>query len=249
VNRLQAMRWVTAALLAASALLLAGALALKLAQGPSFQIRRIEIAGDVRHLSRAAVRSAIVSGRLSGNYFTIRLDQARRAFEALPWVAQVSVRRVWPDRLRVTLTEHRALGEWSDGRLVSDAGVLFVANPAEAEADGALVSFSGPPGYAADAVERFHRFSALLAPLQLKIAALQVSDRASWSLTTIPHLQIELGRDEPVGSLEQRLGAIVAAYPVVVARLDGPATRIDARYPNGFAAAGGSMKNGLKAAR
>ena len=30
----------------------------------------------------------------------------------------------------VTLTEHRALGVWSDGRLLSDAGILFVANAA-----------------------------------------------------------------------------------------------------------------------
>ncbi|HEY4037995.1 MAG TPA: FtsQ-type POTRA domain-containing protein [Burkholderiaceae bacterium] len=233
---MRAMRWATTALLAASALLLAGALAVKVARGPAFALRRIEVVGEVRHISRAAVRSAI-SGRLTGNYFTIRLDQVRHAFETLPWVAQVSVRRIWPDRLRVTLTEHRALGEWNDGRLVSDAGVLFIANPAEAEADGALVSFAGPPSYAADAVDRFHRFSALLAPLQLRIASLQVSDRASWSLTTAPAAQIELGRDDPVGRLDQRLAAIVAAYPAVTARLEGPATRIDARYSNGFAAA------------
>jgi cell division protein FtsQ len=241
VNATRVMRWVTAALVAASGVLLAAALAMKLAHSPRFDLRRIEIVGDVHHISRAAVRAAI-SGRLVGNYFTIRLDQARRAFETLPWVAQVSVRRIWPDRLRVTLTEHRALGEWSDGRLVSDAGVLFVANPAEAEADGPLVSFAGPPRYAPDAVDRFRRFSGLLAPLQLRIAALHISDRASWSLTTSPRMRIELGRDDPPGSVQQRLAEIVAAYPIVLARLDGPATRIDARYSNGFAAAGGSMK-------
>ena len=245
MSRLKAMRWAAAAMLTVSALLFGGALALKLAHGPWFELGRIEIGGDVRHISRAAVREAI-NGRLAGNYFTIPLDQVRHAFESLPWVAQVSVRRVWPNRLRVTLTEHHALGEWSDGRLVSDAGVLFVANPAEAEADGALVSFAGPPGYATDAVDRFHRFSAMLAPLQLRIAALQISDRASWSLTTTPHLQIELGRDDPPGSLERRLAAIVAAYPVVLARLDGPASRIDARYSNGFAAASGSIRTGSK---
>jgi cell division protein FtsQ len=249
VIRLKAMRWGTAALLAVSALLLVGALALKAAQGPWFDLRRIEIAGDVRHISRAAVREAI-SGRVAGNYFTIRLDQVRRAFESLPWVAQVSVRRIFPSRLRVTLTEHHALGEWSDGRLVSDAGVLFVANPAEAEADGPLVTFAGPSGYAADAVDHYHRFATMLAPLRLRITALQISDRASWSLTTSPHLQIELGRDDPAGTLERRLATIVAAFPVVLARLDGSASRIDARYSNGFAAAGASIKTAsMKAAR
>jgi cell division protein FtsQ len=235
VNRTSALRWATVALLAASAALAIGAVALELAQRPWFDFRRIEIGGDVHHVSRAAVRAAI-AGRLAGNYFTLRLGPARRVFESLPWVAEVSVRRVWPNRLRVTLVEHRALGEWSDGRLVSDAGVLFVANPAEAEEDGPLVSFSGPPRYAPEAVRNFRQFSATLAPLQLQIVGVHISDRASWSLTAAPQLQIELGRDDPPGRLQERLASIVAAYPVVIARLDGPAARIDARYSNGFAA-------------
>lgn len=230
------MRWATVTMLVAAALLAGAALALKLAQSPWFELRRIEITGDVRHESRAAVRAAI-SGRLAGNYFTMRLDQTRRAFESLPWVAQVSVRRIWPDRLRVTLTEHRALGEWNDGRLVSDAGVLFDANPAEAEADAPLVSFAGPPEQAAAAVAHWRQFNALLAPLQLRVIAVRISDRASWSLTAAPALRVELGRDDPPGRLQQRLGAVAAAYPVMVARLDGPPARIDARYSNGFAAA------------
>lgn len=230
------MRRASGALLTAAVLLLLAAAALKLMQRPWFDLRRIELAGDVRHISRAAARGAI-SGRLSGNYFTINLDAARHAFEALPWVAGVSVRRIWPNRLRVVLTEHRALGEWSDGRLLSDAGVLFTANPAEAEADGALVSFAGPPQFAQEAVQRYRQFSAVLAPLQLAVVGVQVSDRASWSVTTAPRLQIELGRDEPPGSLEGRLQQIAAAYPMVMARLDGAPARIDARYGNGFAAA------------
>jgi cell division protein FtsQ len=99
------------------------------------------------------------------------------------------------------------------------------------------VSFSGPPQYAPDAVRNWRQFSALLAPLQMRIAGVQVSDRASWSITLAPRLQVELGRDDPPGRLRERLAAIVSAYPVVIARLDGAATRIDARYENGFAAA------------
>ncbi len=234
--QLRWMPWATRAALAATAALAIAAALLWTAQRPWFEFRRIEIGGDVRHVSQAAVRAA-VSGRLAGNYFTMRLDTARRAFEALPWVAAVSVRRIWPNRLRVTLVEHRALGEWDDGRLVSDAGVLFVANPAEAEVEGPLVSFSGPPQWAAQAVRHFREFSAALAPLQMRIVGMRVSDRASWSLNTMPRLQIELGRDEPAGRLQERLAAVVSAMPVVLARLDGPPARIDARYSNGFAAA------------
>jgi len=79
-------------------------------------------------VTSASVRAAI-AGRLKGNYFTMRLDETRRVLENVPWVARASVRRIWPDRLHVTLVEHRALGVWDDGRLLSDSGELFVANP------------------------------------------------------------------------------------------------------------------------
>ncbi len=131
-------------------------------------------------MTSASVRAA-VAGRLKGNYFTMRLDETRRVLESVPWVAQASVRRIWPDRLLVTLVEHRALGVWDDGRLLSDVGELFVANPAEAEIHGPLPAFEGPAAVARDAARRYYEFAAMLAPLGMRIAAIDVSDRRSWA--------------------------------------------------------------------
>jgi cell division protein FtsQ len=234
------MQWGARALLAAALALAAGGAALWLAQRPWFDLRRIEVRGDLRHVSSAAIRAA-VAGRLRGNFFTMRLDEAQRVFETVPWVAAASVRRAWPDRLVVTLTEHRALGVWGDGRILSDRGRLFVANVAEAELYGPLPEFDGPAEFAAEAARRFYEFSALLAPLALTIDAVRISERAAWSLETsageAAGPRFELGRDDPPGRLAERVAAIVAHYPLVLARLPGPPARIDARYPNGFAAA------------
>lgn len=228
------------ALFAAALALAAGGAALWLAQRPWFDLRRIEVRGELRHVSGAAIRAA-VAGRLRGNFFTMRLDEAQRVFETVPWVAAASVRRVWPDRLVVTLTEHRALGVWGDGRILSDRGRLFVANVAEAELYGPLPQFDGPAEFAAEAARRFYEFSALLAPLALTIDAVRITERAAWSIDTsagdVAGPRLELGRDDPPGLLAARVAAIVAHYPVVLARLAGPPARIDARYPNGFAAA------------
>jgi cell division protein FtsQ len=236
----RAMQWGARALLATALVLAAGGAAAWLAQRPWFDVRRIEVHGELRHVSGAAIRAA-VAGRLRGNFFTMRLDEAQRVFEAVPWVAAASVRRAWPDRLVVTLTEHRALGVWSDGRILSDRGRLFVANVGEAELYGPLPEFDGPPQFAAEAARRFYEFSALLAPLALTVDAVRVSERASWSLETsagdAPGPRFELGRDDPPGRLAERVAAIVAHYPRILARLSGPPARIDARYPNGFAAA------------
>ncbi len=235
MNALPLLRWATRLVLAAALALALGGGLLWLAQRPRFDFHRIEVRGDLRHVSRAAIRAAI-AGRLQGNFFTMRLAQSRAAFEAIPWVAAASVRRVWPDRLVVSLVERRAIGIWSDGRVVSDAGQLFEANPAEAELDGPQVDFSGPAALAAEAVDKLAALGALLRQLPAVISAVEISDRASWTIRTQAGQVLDLGRDDPPGSVQARLAAIVAHYPRVVARLSGPPLRIDARYNNGFAA-------------
>ena len=210
-----------------------------LAQRSYFNLRAIEVHGDLQHVTSASVRAA-VAGRLKGNYFTMRLDETRRLLEGVPWVAHASVRRVWPNRLLVTLVEHRALGVWDDGRLLSDVGELFVANPAEAEIHGALPAFEGPEAVARDAARRYYEFAALLAPLGMRIASVDVSERRSWTLEVTgaegSATRLELGRDTDSLTLHDRLAQIVAAYPMVAARVGGTPQSIDARYSNGLAA-------------
>jgi len=239
-----------AALLCAlvAAVLLLTAAARWLAQRPAFDFKRIEVRaaampdggdGELRHVTVASLRAAL-AGRLRGNYFTMRIDEVRRQLEAVPWVAQASVRRIWPDRLRVTLREHRALGAWADGRLLSDAGVLFVANVAEAEIFGPLPEFDGPDDAARDVAVRYRDFTALLAPLALTVDGVEVSDRRSWSVVASADgtaTRLELGRDDTPDVVARRIADVVAAYPLMTARIGGMPERIDARYANGIAAA------------
>lgn len=232
------MTWLARLCLLGALATVLGGVATWVAHRPWFDFKRIEVRGDLTHVSSAAVRAS-VAGRLAGNFFTVRLDDVRRAFEGVPWVAAASVRRAWPDRLVVTLREHRALGLWSDGRLLSDNGRLFVANLAEAELYGPLVQFDGPEGFAREAVRRYFEFAARLAPLSIGVSAVEISDRASWALTTDAGQRFELGRDEPRGRLSERMVLLVAAYPRVSAQLGGPPKRIDLRYQNGLAAAAG----------
>lgn len=234
--------------LAAVALLLSAGVRW-VAQRPVFDFKRIEVRGDLQHVTAASVRGAI-AGRLKGNYFTIRLDDARRLLETVPWVAQASVRRVWPDRLQVTLHEHRALGAWNDGRLLSDRGELFVANVAEAEIFGPLPVFSGPDAAAVDIARHYYEFAAELAALTLTVDGIDVSERRSWAVQASglgSATSLDLGREDSPGALQRRLVDVVAAYPMVAARVGGPPARIDARYANGFAASPPARSNEPKA--
>lgn len=239
MNGVRLMNGIAIVMAAVAALIVVGGALAWAAQRPYFALRGIEVRGELQHVTSASVRAAI-GGRLRGNFFTMRLDDTRRLLEGVPWVAQASVRRVWPNRLQVELVEHRALGVWDDGRLLSDAGELFVANPAEAEIHGALPAFEGPESVARDAARRYYEFAAMVAPLGMRIATVDVSDRRSWSLEVSgadgAATRLELGRDTDAIALQDRLAQIVAAYPMVAARVGGTPHSIDARYPNGLAA-------------
>jgi cell division protein FtsQ len=239
VNSVRVMNSLAALAATCAALVAAGGALYWLAQRPYFSLRGIEVRGDLQHVTSASVRAA-VAGRLKGNYFTMRLDDARRVLEGVPWVAHASVRRVWPDRLLITLTEHRALGVWADGRLLSDEGELFVANPAEAEVHGPIPAFQGPETAARDAARHYYEFAARLAPLGLSIASMDVSERRAWTLRVSgadgATTRLELGRETDEIQLADRISQIVSAYPMVAARVGGTPQSIDARYPNGLAA-------------
>ena len=241
----RAMQRAATLIFAAAAALLAAGAAGWFFQRPWFDLRHIELraagADGLRHVNANAVRAASV-GRLSGNFFTMRLDDARRVFEAVPWVAAVSLRRAWPDRLLVTLAEHRAIAVWDDGRLLAESGQLFVANVAEAEMLGPLPQVDAPPRLSAEVARRLPQFEAWARSLGTALEAVQLSERASWTLRTEGGLTVEVGRDDPPGRLDERLALVATHYPAMAARAGGELLRIDARYPNGFAVAVATRK-------
>mgnify|MGYP000016600650 CR=1 FL=1 len=113
---------------------------------------------------------------------------------------------------------HKALALYEDGRIVSDRGVLFAANPEEA--GESRLPLLRPEQQVSLMTEAFVRLSDVLAPLSVRITDFQISDRASWSLVfssdEIPPTQVELGRDdEGLDSVAKRLGDFVKVYDQV----------------------------------
>ncbi len=199
---------------------------------PVFPLREIHVIGDAGHVTNEQV-AAVIARELRGNFFTVDLAQAREAFEKLPWVRKVNVRRQWPDRLEVSVEEHRPLARWGSTALVNAHGEVF-----EAAISSALPVFFGPEGTAAEVVARYAEFDRLLAPIGRKVELITLSARRSWQLRLDDGMVLQLGRE----NLETRLAGFVWAYQRTVARLPQLPAHVDLRYSNGFAV----RKLGLK---
>ncbi len=192
---------------------------------PVFPLRDIRVSGDVGHVTYEQVE-AVVSRELRGNFFTVDLEQARAAFEKLPWVRRVNVRRQWPDRLEFSVEEHRPIARWGSTALVSAQGEVF-----EAAINSTLPVLQGPEGSAPEVVSRFQAFQSALDTVGKHIVQATLSTRRAWILKLDDGMVLELGRE----NLESKLANFVTAYERTVARLPVPSPYIDLRYSNGFA--------------
>ena len=199
---------------------------------PIFPLRDIQVTGDVAHVTHEQVE-AVVTRELRGNFFTVDLAQARAAFEKLPWVRKVNVRRQWPDRLEFAVEEHRPLARWGSTALVSAEGEVF-----EAAINTTLPVLQGPEGSALEVVSRFQSFEQTLEPVGRHITQMTLSARRAWVMKLDDGMVLELGRE----NLESRLAGFVAAYNLTVARLLRPSAYIDLRYTNGFAVRSPGLK-------
>jgi cell division protein FtsQ len=192
-----------------------------------FPVSRIEIEGNLENTTRKAIEAVLP--RASGNFFALDLAAVRQGVERLPWVRRVAVRRVWPDRLVLTVEEHVALARWGTGdemsRLVNTFGETFSAKSAQA-----LPSFVAPGGTAAEVTRRYHRFAEIVAPLGTGVERVVLSQRYAWQLRLGNGLHVMLGRDADLA--EMRLRRFVENYPSVKKKQH---EYVDLRYPNGFA--------------
>ena len=192
---------------------------------PLFPLREVRVVGTPAHVTPDQLE-IIVKHDLRGNFFTADLATARAAFERLPWVRRVQVRRGWPDRLEVTFEEHVVLARWGSRALVSVHGEVF-----EGKYDGRLPVFTGPEGSAKEIAIQYEYFRRSLAAIGQEPAEVRISPRRAWQVRLASGLTLELGREQT----EARLARFVASYERTLVKLGRPLDYVDLRYSNGFA--------------
>ncbi|MDX1594341.1 MAG: cell division protein FtsQ/DivIB [Gammaproteobacteria bacterium] len=194
-------------------------------------IRAVRIEGELQRIDRERLQEVVAPLATTG-LLLVNVDAVRRALEALPWIERAYVRRLWPDRLLLTVVEQQPVARWSDGRLVNDDGDLFAVGEDEQPAELAeLPVLVGPQGQARRLLEQYRLLDGLLSRAGRQIARLELDPRRAWHLTLDGGLRVEIGRHAIRTRLERLLGLLLGWDAERLAA----AERIDLRYTNGLA--------------
>ncbi len=188
-------------------------------------IHSVRIEGEFAHVTRDELQQAIAAAA-RGGLFNVDVTAIRRAAQTLPWVHHVTVRRVWPDGLRVSVTEQRAAAIWNDQGLLNDAGEPFYPVPASLPA---LPQLSGPDGSERLLLGHWRAMQKILAPLKLDVTRLAMDERRALIATLGDNMELILGRDE----IYARVTRFTRMYTPLANH--GAMRRADLRYSNGLA--------------
>ena len=200
-----------------------------------FGLTAISVQGDLGHNNAVTLR-ANVAPRLAGNFFTVDLAKTRAVFESVPWVRKAVVQRQFPNRLKVTLQEHRAVAYWrpeGDSRLVNSFGEVFEANQGDVEADD-LPQLEGPKGQAGLVLQAYRQLSPLFEKMDATVERLELTGQGSWRARLDSGAELELGHGS-LDELQTRTQRFVSTLTQVVSRYNRGLESADLRYGNGYA--------------
>lgn len=127
-----------------------------------------------RHYTRNDdIRQAILALGSPGTFMTQDVNIIQSQIERLPWIKQASVRKQWPDELKIHLVEYVPIARWNDQHMVDVEGNSFSV-PADRTSKQNLPMLYGPEGSENEVLQGYRDMGQVLAKnkFTLKVAAM-----------------------------------------------------------------------------
>ncbi len=91
---------------------------------------QVLLSGELKNVSPQQIQQLVERMGRAG-MLALDSEQLRVALETLPWVYRAQVRKVWPDRIALTIEEQRPTVRWGDDGYLNLSGVYFAADGVE----------------------------------------------------------------------------------------------------------------------
>lgn len=191
-------------------------------------LSKLVLQGELEYVSASDVQQALTNIRHLGTFMSQDVADLQAAIIELPWVAQASIRKQWPDIIKVYLVEHQASAIWNGISLLNEKGDIFEADVAQLKQE--RVKLYGPAGSEHRVLAIWRQVTPLFAQLGLSVTSVVLNERRAWQMILDNGIRLELGKE----SLDERLERFVSLYKQLGNKADR-VSYIDLRYDTGAA--------------
>ncbi|MEY3219571.1 MAG: hypothetical protein RIT27_928 [Pseudomonadota bacterium] len=185
-------------------------------------ISKVKIDAPAR---QASPIKSVLTPFLENGWLFLDQQSIETVLRNLPYVETAQVEKIFPDELRLQITEFNPVARWQKTPthqmwLVSSTGQLF-----KGETSNPLPIWRGDISQLSQLKEQFEFAQAILEQRALKISELQINSWGSWRLVLQNGQFLKIGKDF------SRLQHFIKWY----AKLPANAVGFDLRYPHGVA--------------
>lgn len=193
-------------------------------------IKSYALTHKTRFTTNQDIRETLSQAPQLKGYFGQDIQAVKERFLALSWVRDVVVRKVYPNRLSLTLIEHIPAARWNHSQFVSDKGVVFGLPEGRFDAQNLPLLF-GPDSESKVVLEAWGKIKRDLNTRNLRLKAVAMDTRGSWTITLDNDVELRLGR----GDWLPKIDRFVSIFPEIDVPEGKRLSYVDLRYEHGAA--------------
>ncbi len=193
-------------------------------------IRSYALTHKMQFTTNSDIRETLAQNPSLKGYFGQNIQEVKNKLLGLSWVRDVVVRKLYPDRLGITILEHSPVAVWNNIKYLSDQGVVFSLPPDRFDKTGLPVMF-GPDAESKVVLEAWGKIQADLKAKNLVPKSIAMDNRGSWSVTLSDNVELRLGRGEWTSKIDR----FVSIFPEIEVPEGQRLAYVDLRYEHGAA--------------
>lgn len=191
-------------------------------------LSKIVLQGNLQYVSTLDVQRVFARLDHIGTFMSQDIDVLQTSVQSIPWVSHASIRKQWPDTIKVFLTEHQVQAIWNGNALLDDDGIIFDGDIGLVKEEH--VKLYGPDGSAPEVLKVWRQYNSQFQAIGRNISSLLLNERRAWQIILDNGIRLELGKE----SLDERIARFFLLYKQLGNEVD-QVSYIDLRYDTGAA--------------
>ena len=188
-------------------------------------LEKFHVKGDLTAREQLKVTDSLRELDLGG-VLSVDLAEVRAHLERMGWAREVSVRRVWPATLEVSMLKESPVAHWGDDQFIAASGNLLSLPDQYLDLPHFDVGVSSPK----EAMKVYRLVSHLATESKLSVVGLVQDAQGGWNIEFNNGVKAFLGAER----LSERMQRFNKIY-MEIAPQNEPIAYMDLRYNNGVA--------------